>query len=250
MIIIILLWIVAQNLDCCNPHQPELLAYPDTVLYLKREEKDEVNRQESRDLTRQKLRISAAQIFAREGIGAASIDRIAEQAGYSRGAFYSNYADKHSLALELLDEWQTRELAVWTAELIRLDNSDDRIEALRQSFNQFHANGDRSLLSIELQLEAERRPVFGEKYNEYLERLHGGIAELLTVLFARAGRCPPTDIMFIARTMRAMTVGLAVEAHGADALGTDKDPGGMLALFLRSVLNSGVPCNEKSGELK
>jgi AcrR family transcriptional regulator len=207
-----------------------------------------MNRQESRDLTRQRLRSSAQVIFAREGIGAASIDRIADAAGYSRGAFYSNYPDKHTLAMELLAEWQVSEISLWKSRMGEVEDADHRIEMLRESFNNFHKDNHRGLLALELLLEAERNPAFGERYRHYLETLHGGIAELLGVLFERAGRTPPAPLHVLARTMRSMAMGLALQ-HRSSASKEEMDPGAMLALFIRSMINLGVPkppCSEET----
>src|SRR5215207_2684933 len=71
------------------------------------------SRQENQGLTRDRLRMAALPEFARSGVGPASIERIVDAAGYSRGAFYSNYASKHELALELLTEENLRATAVW-----------------------------------------------------------------------------------------------------------------------------------------
>ena len=42
-------------------------------------------------------------MFAQRGFHATSLDAIAEEAGFSRGAVYYNFADKEELFLELLD---------------------------------------------------------------------------------------------------------------------------------------------------
>jgi AcrR family transcriptional regulator len=42
-------------------------------------------------------------VFAKRGFHATSLDAIAEEAGFSRGAVYYNFADKEELFLELLD---------------------------------------------------------------------------------------------------------------------------------------------------
>jgi TetR/AcrR family transcriptional regulator, transcriptional repressor of aconitase len=208
-----------------------------------------MSRQASRNLTRQRLRNSAQQIFAREGIGAASIDRIAEAAGYSRGAFYSNYPDKHTLALELLAEWQSSEIALWKAKLEDVDDPERRIEMLRDSFNNFHSDADRSLLNLELQLEAERSEAFGERYRAYLDVLHTGIAELLTILFKMANRKPPADLHLLARTMRSTTMGLALQGRYAPRGDGSGDPGTMLALFVRAMINLGAPLEPIAEEI-
>jgi AcrR family transcriptional regulator len=46
---------------------------------------------------------AAARVFAQRGFHGTSLEAIAEEAGFSRGAVYYNYADKEELFLELLD---------------------------------------------------------------------------------------------------------------------------------------------------
>src|SRR4249920_2070038 len=54
-----------------------------------------------REATRQKLLDAAALVFAEEGLDAASVEAICERAGFTRGAFYSNFETKDELFLEL-----------------------------------------------------------------------------------------------------------------------------------------------------
>src|SRR5207249_249226 len=54
--------------------------------------------------TRQQLFEAAAKVFQETGIGAASIDAIAEAAGLTRGAFYSNFANKDELIVAMLED--------------------------------------------------------------------------------------------------------------------------------------------------
>lgn len=67
-----------------------------------------LTREESQALTRKRLLESARTLFSRDGYAAASIERIAEHAGYSKGAAYSNFESKEALFLEVL-ELQGRE---------------------------------------------------------------------------------------------------------------------------------------------
>ena len=73
------------------------------------------SRKQSQAQTRERLLRAARAEFARRGVAAASIDRISESAGFSRGAFYANYAGKLDLLLELLAQHQTREIEAWQA---------------------------------------------------------------------------------------------------------------------------------------
>src|SRR3978361_631567 len=52
--------------------------------------------------TREKLLESARAAFGRKGFASATIDEIAEGAGFSRGAFYSNFSTKEDVAGELM----------------------------------------------------------------------------------------------------------------------------------------------------
>jgi AcrR family transcriptional regulator len=58
---------------------------------------------ERRQETREEVLAAASRLFARNGFHATSLDAVAEEAGFSRGAVYYNFADKEQLFLELLD---------------------------------------------------------------------------------------------------------------------------------------------------
>ena len=52
--------------------------------------------------TRDRLLVAAIDVFARTGVDQARVEDISEEAGYTRGAFYSNFADKDDLIVALL----------------------------------------------------------------------------------------------------------------------------------------------------
>jgi AcrR family transcriptional regulator len=60
-------------------------------------------RDEQRERTRQELIDAAAVVFAKHGFHGASVDQVAEAAGYTKGAVYSNFRSKEELFLELLE---------------------------------------------------------------------------------------------------------------------------------------------------
>ena len=61
-----------------------------------------LTRKEARARTRERLLNAAHTVFNECGFGPASIDRITTTAGYTRGAFYSNFDDKLDLLVALL----------------------------------------------------------------------------------------------------------------------------------------------------
>lgn len=55
----------------------------------------------SRENTRARLLEAAAQVFAEVGLEGATVEAVCERAGFTRGAFYSNFESKDALFLEL-----------------------------------------------------------------------------------------------------------------------------------------------------
>lgn len=56
-----------------------------------------------RAATRERLLDAAREVLAREGIQGASVEHICDQAGFTRGAFYSNFGSKDELVIALFD---------------------------------------------------------------------------------------------------------------------------------------------------
>jgi AcrR family transcriptional regulator len=63
-----------------------------------------LTRKERQAHTRSCLMKSAAKVFARRGLHRASIDEVAQDAGFTKGAFYANFKSKEELFLAMLDE--------------------------------------------------------------------------------------------------------------------------------------------------
>ena len=63
-----------------------------------------LTRKEKQAHTRECLMRAAARVFADRGLQQASIDEVAEHAGYTKGAFYANFKNKEELFLAMLDE--------------------------------------------------------------------------------------------------------------------------------------------------
>lgn len=57
-----------------------------------------------RQQTRDRLVVAAAALFAEKGIAGSSVEEICERAGFTRGAFYSNFESKEDLCLEIVHQ--------------------------------------------------------------------------------------------------------------------------------------------------
>ena len=85
----------------------------------------------TRDDTREKLFEAAARVFEDQGIGGASIEAIAAAAGFTRGAFYSNFKSKDELIIAMLEDHVEQSMARVRDLLERHKNLADFIEALK-----------------------------------------------------------------------------------------------------------------------
>src|ERR1700761_1588156 len=92
-----------------------------------------LTREESRLATRTRLLESAAQLFATGGYEGASVDLIAENAGYSKGAFYSNFKSKEAIFLHLLDAHKRREIDALAQLLARDVPASELVSLIRNS---------------------------------------------------------------------------------------------------------------------
>src|SRR5919109_4404819 len=85
----------------------------------------------TRDDTREKLFEAAARIFEDQGIGGASVEAIAAAAGFTRGAFYSNFASKDELIIAMLEDHVEQSIRRNLDLLSKHRNLADFIDALK-----------------------------------------------------------------------------------------------------------------------
>jgi AcrR family transcriptional regulator len=85
----------------------------------------------TRDDTREKLFEAAARVFEEQGIGGASIEVIAAAAGFTRGAFYSNFKSKDELIIAMLEDHVEQSIRRNLDLLVRHKNLADFIDALK-----------------------------------------------------------------------------------------------------------------------
>src|ERR1700729_3577120 len=85
----------------------------------------------TRDDTREKLFEAAARVFEEQGIGGASIEAIAAAAGFSRGAFYSNFNSKNEFIIAMLEDHVEQSMRRNLDLLARHNNLADFIDALK-----------------------------------------------------------------------------------------------------------------------
>jgi AcrR family transcriptional regulator len=85
----------------------------------------------TRDDTRDKLFEAAARVFEEQGIGGVSIEAIAAAAGFTRGAFYSNFKSKDELIIAMIEDHVAQSIRRNLDLLSRHKNLADFIDTLK-----------------------------------------------------------------------------------------------------------------------
>lgn len=198
-----------------------------------------LTREEARTQTRERLIETATRLFAEQGYGGTSLRDIAEQAGYSQGAFYSNFSNKEALLLEML----RRHMAAEAAHLERLIEHGqhgpgqvlDGLEAWASTLDQ---DINWSMLSIELQLQAQRSEEFAAAYRSVWIQHRDVLGHWIGRLFLEQKRHPPVPAEEIAASLMALAHGLSLQ-HAATGC---RISGGMIVVLLRGLMAMGSPC--------
>lgn len=150
--------------------------------------KKRLTRQESRAQTQERLLNAAAKIFARRGFAGASIEEIAEAAGFSRGAFHANFKSKDALFLALVEK-QVKAITSDIHALIAATHSvEETLQNLRVAYSCYTgADRDAFLLLTEAQLYALRNPRFGKKLSALFGMIHDDLTASIEHLLEQMG---------------------------------------------------------------
>ena len=182
-----------------------------------------LTRAEKQARTRAALLDAAARMFVERGFHGASVEVIAAEAGFTRGAFYSNFSTKEGLFAELL---QDRVYSVYRRmaedaagpERPTLRQTGERLAAIQR-----HAEGRWLFrLWLELLAHAGRDGEFRKMAAEFWRGTRALGAAAVSAAYEEAGKAPPADPARIASAFIALDVGLAVQ-HWVDPEGAPLD---------------------------
>jgi AcrR family transcriptional regulator len=175
------------------------------------EERRRLTRKEAKARTRQALLEAAAEVFANEGFHGASIDTIAEAAGYTKGAVYAHFANKDDLYLALLDEHLSSEGPPAFALLESGADVDSIAREIEEALPQELENiRDWGRLTYEFILHAMRDETVRERLAVRFERACDEYAKCLGKRFAARGERPPADLRQRAVALMAFENGLSL----------------------------------------
>jgi AcrR family transcriptional regulator len=201
-----------------------------------------LNREESQARTRNLLIEAARREIVKKGFAQASVRDIADAAGFSQGAFYSNFPDKEAILLELVQRHQSEERAKIEAALSQApDDAAKAMAGIEKWAATANSDADFAILAIELQLQALRSPSFAQGYNELNRKHRRALGLLVTKLFGQLGRQLPGDPVEIATGFIALGRGMAL----VSGEGETSRSGRIIVTFLKALVAS-APIRENS----
>jgi AcrR family transcriptional regulator len=170
------------------------------------------SRVERGEETRAALLRSASRLICKLGMHGASIDRIAADAGYTKGAFYAHFASKEELFLTMLDEH-------FATELVRLDavlaGTGDPAEETRRAAEDFleHIDADPEWRRLyqEFATHAARHESFRAEFAARQRALRERMAAVFTRWAADLGVAPPVPPAEIAAMTFFMADGFLLD---------------------------------------
>jgi AcrR family transcriptional regulator len=181
-----------------------------------RSEPKRESRAEKQARTRAELISTAARVFARRGYNGASVEEIAEQAGYSHGAVYSNFDGKADLFLAVLEDYmaeRARELAATQVGLEEDEPIEIRARVLAdQWMRRFAKDRESFLLHMEFIAHAGRDPELAERFGNRSAALREAIASYIGHYQELEGIESAISADDLAMVLRALGIGLAIEA--------------------------------------
>ena len=190
-----------------------------------------LTRAESQQRTRALVVDAATRLFLRDGFRVTSLEQIAEEAGFTRGAVYSNFDGKTAMGIAVIDELYAREVGKLEATLRSLEDADAVFDALAAWADE--TIGDPAWTRLEIEIAASsahddaHRAATAARY----ARLRARCADLVDELFVGELTIPTESVA-------TAIVGLAL-GIGAQRAADPSIPGSTVSEILRALLSGG-----------
>ena len=168
---------------------------------------------------------AARRVFLARGYHGASLEQIADEAGFSKGVVYSQFKNKADLFLALLEQ-RIEERAAENARFVEAlvagggCSVDQGLRALAEHVTRRErADAEWGLLVIEFRVHAARDPELNLRYASLHERTLAGVAGVVATIYQQAADPPPLPPADLARLLLTLSSGARLEhATSADVL--------------------------------
>lgn len=170
-----------------------------------------LNRAQTKEQTHRSLLEAAERVFVKMGYPGATLDLIAANAGFTKGAVYWHFKSKEALFLELLADGMRRNaedagriINLLAAKPAALD------EVLGEWFDRFDAMSNVPLLGLEMDMEARRNPSFAALLEQVVSKQRLAVCQMLDRYFDFVDRDPLLPVDELAGMMIALAKAVAL----------------------------------------
>jgi AcrR family transcriptional regulator len=195
-----------------------------------------LTREDSRDQTTQRLLDAAQRLIAKKGLNAASVETITAAAGYTRGAFYSNFDSKDDLFIELLrrDHAETHvQLGALQDDSLPLDHIQERV---RELYGHLYRSNESFMNWTEARMLAARDTKFRAKLNALLAEKRAEVAQFIDYFYRRVGIAPPVPTTTMAMGFMSLFEGVQLSILSTPNDMTPEKAESVLTLFIDSLM--------------
>jgi AcrR family transcriptional regulator len=170
-------------------------------------------------------------------LDAASVENIAAAAGYTRGAFYSNFNSKDDLFIELL----RRDHEKATAELNALRGDPslpvDHVQSrARDIYGQMYRDNESFMIWTEARMLAVRDARFRAKLNALMTEKRAQIADFIRYFYERVGVAPSVPPEQLAMGFMSLAEGVKLYMMSSPAEMTGPIAESLLTVFVDSIM--------------
>ena len=170
-----------------------------------------LTRVEQTERNRELVLAAARRVFLARGYHGATLEHIADEAGFSKGVVYSQFGTKADLFLALLDR-RIEERARLNAEVAAGLSGERGLAALFEHATLLESSeSEWTRLVIEFRIQAARDPELNRRYAAAHERTIAGVAAGIADLFERSGDHPPFPPRELAEIIFALRSGIVLE---------------------------------------
>lgn len=191
-----------------------------------------LRRWEQMERNREAVLGGARRVFLERGYAGATLEAIAEEAGFSKGVVYSQFGSKADLFFELLER-RISDRGEQNARIAETAAGPRGIrEMITAAATDAAAEPEWAQLLVEFRAHAAREPDLNRRYARLHERTVDGIASSLAKVHAAAGLVPPAPPRSMAEFVLAVGAGVILERMANDAALADRDAIALLTAAL------------------
>jgi len=170
-----------------------------------------LSRAESQAKTREALLATAKVCFLRDGYSATSLDGIADAAGYSKGAVYSNFRSKDELCLAVLDAIRKERALALAAAMVGRSALEDKVAALEGWAEEHIGDQAWTALEVAFAVHAGRVPALAQELAARHAEVRAVVIAIVEGQAAEHGLHLPMAAEDVAVTILSLGIGLGVQ---------------------------------------